>query len=335
MPAPRPPVTDPHPYAALSPDTVLDAVEQAGHRPDGHLLALNSYENRVYQVGVEDAAPLVVKFYRPGRWSDEAIQEEHDFAAALAEAEIPVVAPLRGPEGESLLRHAGFRFALFPRRGGRTPDLDDPDHLEWLGRYLGRIHELGAARAFAHRPLLDVEGYAGTAARLLLDGGWLPPELAHRYRAVTDALLGRSRAVFDALSGVRWIRLHGDCHPGNILWTDAGPHFVDLDDCRMGPAIQDLWMLLSGEREERALQLAYLREGYETFHALDPREVALIEPLRALRMIHYAGWLARRWDDPAFPLAFPWFNSPQYWQDHVASLEVQLGALDELPLPLL
>jgi Ser/Thr protein kinase RdoA (MazF antagonist) len=335
MPAPRPPVTDPHPYAALSPDTVLDAVEQAGHRPDGHLLALNSYENRVYQVGVEDAAPLVVKFYRPGRWSDEAIQEEHDFAAALAEAEIPVVAPLRGPEGESLLRHAGFRFALFPRRGGRTPDLDDPDHLEWLGRYLGRIHELGAARAFAHRPLLDVDGYAGTAARLLLDGGWLPPELSHRYRAVTDALLARSHAVFDALSAVRWIRLHGDCHPGNILWTDAGPHFVDLDDCRMGPAIQDLWMLLSGEREERALQLAYLREGYETFHALDPREVALIEPLRALRMIHYAGWLARRWDDPAFPLAFPWFGTPQYWQDHVASLEVQLGALDEMPLPLI
>jgi Ser/Thr protein kinase RdoA (MazF antagonist) len=335
MPAPRPPVTDPHPYAALSPDTVLDAVEQAGHRPDGHLLALNSYENRVYQVGVEDAAPLVVKFYRPARWSDEAIQEEHDFAAALAEAEIPVVAPLRGPEGESLLRHVGFRFALFPRRGGRTPDLDDPDHLEWLGRYLGRIHELGAARAFAHRPLLDVDGYAGTAARLLLDGGWLPPELSHRYRAVTDALLARSHAVFDALSAVRWIRLHGDCHPGNILWTDAGPHFVDLDDCRMGPAIQDLWMLLSGEREERALQLAYLREGYETFHALDPREVALIEPLRALRMIHYAGWLARRWDDPAFPLAFPWFGTPQYWQDHVASLEVQLGALDEMPLPLI
>jgi Ser/Thr protein kinase RdoA (MazF antagonist) len=328
-------VTDLHPYAALSPDTVLDAVERAGHRPDGHLLALNSYENRVYQVGIEDAPPLVAKFYRPERWSDEAIREEHDFSAALAEAEIPVVAPLRDALGESLLRHAGFRFALFPRRGGRTPDLDDPDHLEWLGRYLGRIHQLGAARDFRHRPRLDVDGYAGTAVRLLLDGDWLPLELARRYRSVTDALLGRSRAAFAAAAGVRWIRLHGDCHPGNILWTDAGPHFVDLDDCRTGPAVQDLWMLLSGEPQERALQLAYLREGYETFHTLDPRELALIEPLRALRMMHYAGWLARRWDDPAFPLAFPWFNTPQYWQDHVASLEVQLGALDEVALPLL
>ena len=326
---------DPHPYAALSPDTVLDAVEQAGYRPDGHLLALNSYENRVYQVGIEDASPLVAKFYRPARWSDAAILEEHDFSAALAEAEIPVVAPLRDTRDASLLRHKGFRFALFPRRGGRTPDLDDPDHLEWLGRYLGRIHQLGAARDFQHRPRLDVDGYAGTAARLLLDGDWLPLELAGRYRAVTDALLERCRHAFGAAAGARWIRLHGDCHPGNILWTDAGPHFVDLDDCRMGPAIQDLWMLLSGERQERALQLAYLREGYETFHRLDPRELPLVEPLRALRMIHYAGWLARRWDDPAFPLAFPWFDTPQYWQDHVASLEVQLGALDEVPLPLL
>jgi Ser/Thr protein kinase RdoA (MazF antagonist) len=329
------PVTDPHPYAALSPDTVLDAVEHVGYCPDGHLLALNSYENRVYQVGIEGSVPLIAKFYRPARWSDEAVHEEHDFAAALAEAEIPVVAPLRDDHGDSLFRHAGFRFALFPRRGGRTPDLDDPDHLEWLGRYLGRIHQLGAARDFAHRPRLDVDGYAGTAARLLLEGGWLPLELAGRYRAVTEALLEECRRAFGGTERVRWIRLHGDCHPGNILWTDAGPHFVDLDDCRMGPAIQDLWMLLSGNRPERALQLTYLREGYETFHALEPRELALIEPLRALRMIHYAGWLARRWDDPAFPLAFPWFNTPQYWHDHVASLEVQLGALNEPALPLL
>ena len=328
-------MNDGHPYAALSPDTVLDAVEAAGFRPDGHLLALNSYENRVYQVGLDDGAPLVAKFYRPARWSDEVIREEHDFAAALAEAEIPVVAPLRDAGGESLFRHAGFRFALFPRRGGRTPDLDDPDHLEWLGRYLGRIHQLGAAKDFAHRPRLDVDGYAGSAARLLLAGGWLPLELAGRYRGVTEALLEACRHAIGGAERIRWIRLHGDCHPGNILWTDAGPHFVDLDDCRMGPAIQDLWMLLSGNRDERALQLAFLREGYETFHALDPRELPLIEPLRALRMIHYAGWLARRWDDPAFPLAFPWFGTPQYWQDHVASLEVQLAALDEPALPLL
>jgi Ser/Thr protein kinase RdoA (MazF antagonist) len=253
-------VTDPHPYAALSPDTVLDAVERAGYCPDGHLLALNSYENRVYQVGIEGSVPLVAKFYRPERWSDEAIQEEHDFAAALAEAEIPVVAPLRDDRGDSLFRHAGFRFALFPRRGGRTPDLDDPDHLEWLGRYLGRIHQVGAAKDFVHRPRLDVDGYAGSAARLLLEGGWLPLELAGRYRAVTEALLEECRRAFGGTERVRWIRLHGDCHPGNILWTDAGPHFVDLDDCRMGPAIQDLWMLFSGNRPEQALQLAALNE---------------------------------------------------------------------------
>ena len=324
-----------HPYDALTPDRVLDAVEAVGFRPDGGLLPLNSYENRVYQIGIDDAPPLVAKFYRPGRWDDAAILEEHAFACALQETEIPVVAPLRDADGATLHSHAGFRFALFPRQGGRTPDLEDPDALEWMGRFLGRIHQLGAARAFSHRPRLDVDGFARSAVRFLLDRGWMPVEQASRYRALATALLARADEAFAAARGVRWIRLHGDCHPGNILWTDAGPHFVDLDDCRSGPAIQDLWMLLSGEREERALQLAYLREGYETFHALDPREVALIEPLRALRMIHYAGWLARRWDDPAFPLAFPWFNSPQYWQDHVASLEVQLGALDEMPLPLL
>jgi Ser/Thr protein kinase RdoA (MazF antagonist) len=323
-----------HPYDELIPDRVLDAVEAAGFRPDGGLFPLNSYENRVYQIGLEDAPPLVAKFYRPARWDDAAILEEHAFACALQEAEIPVVAPLPGPDGTTLHRHAGFRFAVFPRQGGRTPDLENPDALEWMGRFLGRIHQLGAARPFVHRPSLDVDGFGRSAARFLLDHEWPPIEQASRYRALASTLLARADEAFAAASGVHWIRLHGDCHPGNILWTDAGPHFVDLDDCRSGPAIQDLWMLLSGAREERALQLAYLREGYETFRELDPREVALIEPLRTLRMIHYAGWLARRWDDPAFPAAFPWFNTPQYWQDHVVSLEQQLAAMQEPPLPL-
>ncbi|MCU0972256.1 MAG: serine/threonine protein kinase, partial [Gammaproteobacteria bacterium] len=266
-----------HPYDALTPDRLLDAIEAAGFRPDGGLFPLNSYENRVYQIGIEDAPPLIAKFYRPARWDDAAILEEHAFACALQEAEIPVVAPLRGPDGSTLYRHAGFRFALFPRQGGRTPDLENPDALEWMGRFLGRIHQLGAARPFAHRPRLDVDGFGRSAARFLLDHEWLPLEHASRYRALSEALLARADEAFAAATGVQWIRLHGDCHPGNILWTESGPHFVDLDDCRSGPAIQDLWMLLSGEREERALQLAYLREGYETFRALDPREVALIE----------------------------------------------------------
>ncbi len=322
------------PYSGLTPEVIFTALESVGLLPDGTLLALNSYENRVYQIGVEDGPPLVAKFYRPGRWTNEAIQEEHDFSLALALEEIPVVAPIQDATGKTLHTYYDFRFALFPRRGGRWPDLENPDNLEWIGRFLGRIHLLGASRPFEHRPSINPEELGRACANYLLEHGRIPLELERRYRDLTGELLTRVEERFAEASGCRWIRLHGDCHPGNILWTEGGPHFVDMDDCRNGPAVQDLWMLLSGEREEMALQLSYLREGYETFRPLDPREVALIEPLRTLRIIHYAAWLARRWNDPAFPAAFPWFGSNQYWQQHVSILEQQSAILAAPPLPL-
>ncbi len=322
------------PYADLSPETILSALESVGYQPSGGMLALNSYENRVYQIGMEDAPPLVAKFYRPERWSDASIQEEHDFTLALAADEIPVVPPLQDPAGNTLHHYQGYRFALFPRRGGRWPELENPDNLAWIGRFIARIHLLGAARPFVHRPRIDPDQMGRDCARYLLDQGAIPLELESAYRRVTEALQQRIDAAFTACRDCQTIRLHGDCHPGNILWTDQGPHFVDMDDCRSGPAIQDLWMLLSGDRQEMALQLSYIREGYETFRELDGREVALIEPLRTLRMIHYAAWLARRWSDPAFPQAFPWFHTHQYWQSHLGELEQQLRLLDEPPLPL-
>jgi Ser/Thr protein kinase RdoA (MazF antagonist) len=322
------------PYSGLTPDVVIGAVESAGFEPDGGMLALNSYENRVYQVGREEAPPLVAKFYRPERWSDACIREEHAFSLALAADEIPVVAPLSNRENETLQVHRGFRFTLFPRQGGRWPDLENPDRLIWTGRFLGRIHQLGAARDFEHRPMIDPAAMGRESSDWLLGNGFIPIDLETRYRRLAETLQALVEQAFTRAADCRWIRLHGDCHPGNILWTDNGPHFVDMDDCRMGPAIQDLWMLLSGDRQESAIQLSYVREGYETFRDLDPREVALIEPLRTLRMIHYAAWIARRWHDPAFPNAFPWFNSHQYWQDHLSQLEQQQLSLEQPPLPL-
>lgn len=326
--------TSGHPYDRLTPDLILDAVERFGVRCDGRFLALNSYENRVYQVGVEEGEPLVVKFYRPGRWSEAAILEEHDFACTLAGHEIPVIAPLAGAGGHTLFAHAGFRYALYPRRGGRWPELEDPETRLWIGRFLGRIHAVGAVRPFRHRPRLDVASFGHEPVQYLLERGVVPRELATNYHAAATAILERVEAAFAARSPFRAIRLHGDCHPGNILWSPAGPHFVDLDDCRMGPAVQDLWMLLSGTREEMLRQLADVLEGYGDFHAFDAAELPLIEPLRALRMIHYAGWLAKRWDDPAFPLNFPWFNTPRYWQEHLDALREQLERLDEPALEL-
>ena len=299
--------------------------------PDGRFLALNSYENRVYQVGIEEDEPVVAKFYRPGRWSDEAIAEEHGFSGELLEHEIPVVAPL-AVGGDTLLRHAGFRFAVFPRRGGRWPDLDNPDNLVWLGRFLGRIHLVGSARPFRHRPSLDSRTFGWEARRYLLNEGFVPSELVPAYESVSGDVLKRVESRLSDAGEVAHIRLHGDCHPGNILWTEEGPHFVDLDDCRTGPAIQDLWMLISGDRGERAGQLSELLEGYGDFRDFDPRELSLIEPLRALRMIHYAAWLARRWTDTAFQMAFPWFNGQRYWEDHILALKEQMAALDEPPL---
>lgn len=320
-----------HPYEGLDPDTILDAMESAGFVPDGHLLSLNSYENRVLQVGIDQAQPLVAKFYRPDRWSDAAIDEEHGFSQALQSAEIPVVAPLADEHGQTLHRHAGFRFALFPRQGGRAPDLEDPDKLAWIGRLIGRIHQLGAQQPFQQRPSLTPQTFGHDAVRTLLASGRLPDELHSRYLSLVEPLIDAIKQAFAAAPPAE-IRLHGDCHPGNLLWTDSGPHFVDMDDCRMGPAVQDLWMLLSGERADMTWQMDAVLEGYRMFRSFDMRELALIEPLRGLRIIHYAAWLASRWGDPAFPQAFPWFGSYQYWEDHFATLQQQSVALQQPPL---
>ncbi len=328
----QPPV-DETPYQGLTPDVIVAAVEVAGFQPDGRMLALNSYENRVYQVGVEEDTPLVLKFYRPGRWVRAAVIEEHRFALELAAADIPVVAPLV-VGGETLLQVAGYDFAAYPRRGGRWPDLDTSDDRVLMGRFLGRLHRLGAAGRFEHRPSLDAVAMATVAAREILDGDWLPEHQVDRYVAVVEAMIGQISEAFAAVAPVRLLRIHGDCHCGNILWTQAGPHFVDLDDCLMGPAVQDLWMLLSGSREDMRRQLTDLIEGYEQFAVFERSELNLIESLRALRMIHYAGWLARRWHDPAFPKAFPWFGGARYWEDHVQQLAEQLDALGQSPLRL-
>ena len=320
------------PYADLTPDRVLDAVESAGFHIDGRLLALNSYENRVYQVGIDEDAPVIAKFYRPGRWSDAQILEEHAFAAALAEREISIVPPLVLGNA-TLHRFEGHRFSLSPRRGGRSPELDDFEVLRRLGVLLGRLHNVGAAVAFAYRPTLDIASFGEEPSRYLQQHGWIPPDLEPAYRSVLDDALTEVRACFDRAGNVSAVRLHGDFHRGNILWTDAGAHLVDLDDARTGPAVQDLWMLLSGERAEMTAQLAALLEGYESMRPLDRRELHLIEALRTLRQIHYAAWLARRWQDPAFPAAFPWFDSQRYWQDHVLALREQIAAMQEGPLP--
>jgi Ser/Thr protein kinase RdoA (MazF antagonist) len=321
------------PYSKLSPETVLDAIEALGFRCDGRALALNSYENRVYQIGIEDAEPVVAKFYRPMRWSDAAIREEHAFAGELAAQEIPVVAPLL-QAGESMHVHQGFRYAVFPRRGGRWPELGNSDEREWVGRFLGRIHAVGRARRFEQRGSLNMDDLGRNARDFVLDGDWMPDYLATKYAAVTDELLEAVAARALNWGGARLGRILGDCHRGNILWTDLGPHFVDLDDCLTGPAIQDLWMLLAGGRQEMRTELQDLLKGYEQFLPFDRREIDLIEPLRALRMIHYSAWLARRWHDPAFPKAFPWFAEPRYWEQHQRSLQDQLAAVLEPPLEL-
>ncbi|HET7570611.1 MAG TPA: serine/threonine protein kinase [Gammaproteobacteria bacterium] len=322
------------PYAELTPDNLLNAIDAAGWRTNGSLLALNSYENRVYQVGIEDQPPLVAKFYRPGRWSDAAILEEHAFVAELAGLDIPAVAPLADAAGATLLHHRGFRFALFPRRGGHAPELDSATNLEWLGRLIGRIHAAGRVRSFGERATIDVESVGVPARAAVLESGFLPAELVPRYEEVSDAVLDGARRAFARTGHYRMLRLHGDCHPGNILWTDAGPHFVDFDDAVMGPALQDLWMLLSGERADMAMQLAAVLDGYRQFADFDAAELHLLEALRALRIMHYAGWIARRWEDPAFPRAFPWLDSPRYWENHIQSLREQIPLIDEPPLEL-
>lgn len=321
-----------HPFATLTPDLVLDAVESLGYLSDARVLALNSYENRVYQVGIEGQTPLIAKFYRPQRWSDEAIREEHTFSDELNEREVPVVAPLRLAE-ETLFEHAGFRFSLFPRRGGRAPEPGNLDQLYRLGQLLGRLHAVGAMHPFAHRESLQVSNFGHASLATLLEGGFVPRSLLPAYQSVARDLLQRLDQLF-AEHPSQAIRLHGDCHPGNLLCRDDSFHMVDLDDCRMGPAIQDLWMMLAGERQERLQQLAELLDGYQEFHDFDPRQLPLIEGLRSLRLLHYSAWLARRWDDPAFPQSFPWFGSERYWGEQILLLREQIAALDEPPLQL-
>jgi len=316
-------------FAELGPNQLLAAVEGAGYRCDGSLLALNSYENRVYRVGMDDQPPLVAKFYRPLRWSDAAIREEHAFSDELVALELPVVAPLRDADGNSLYHYQAFRFALYPNRGGRAPDLEDAAALEQLGRLLGRMHNVGALRPFTQRPTLSIAEFGDASRDWLMQQGFIPVELVPAYESVSAVLLRQIRAAFERAGTPASLRLHGDCHPGNVLWTDTGPHFVDLDDARMGPALQDLWMFITGDRNEMITRLADLLDGYTRFRDFDPRELQLLEALRSLRMMHYAAWLARRWQDPAFVQAFPWFNTERYWGDHILSLREQSALMDE------
>ena len=320
-----------HPYSALTPDVVLDALESTGLRGDGRHIALNSYENRVYQIWLEEGSPVVAKFYRPERWSDAAILEEHAFTLELAEREIPVVAPMVVGD-KTLHEHGGFRFALFPRRGGRTPEFDHGDTLEWMGRFLGRIHAVGALTPFAHRPTLDIASFGEASRDFLLAHDWLPTDLRDVWQGVAEQALEGVKHCYDRAGAVASLRLHGDCHAGNVLWTDDGPHFVDFDDSRMGPAVQDLWMLLSGDRADMTRQLADVLAGYEDFMEFDPRELHLVEALRTLRLLHYSAWIARRWDDPAFPAAFPWFNTQRYWEERILELREQIALMQEPPL---
>lgn len=319
-------------FSRLTPEIVLDALASIGLYSDGRLLALNSYENRVYQVGMEEGAPIIAKFYRPERWSDTQILEEHTFTRELVAEEIPVVPALAVKDNQTLYHYEGYRFSVFERHGGRAPELDRADTLEWLGRFIGRIHAVGRAHAYQVRPTLNKLTFGEDSMHFLLENDFIPKDLLASYQSTAEqVLLGIDRC--EARAGeLSLLRLHGDCHVGNVLWTDAGPHFVDFDDSRMGPAVQDLWMLLSGDRQEMVRQLADILAGYEDFCEFDPRELYVIESLRSLRLMHYAAWLAKRWDDPAFPVAFPWFNTQQFWQNHILALREQIALMDEPPL---
>ena len=333
-----------HVYESLTPDVVLDALASIGLHGDGRLMALSSYENRVYQIHLEASVGkagaagdvVVAKFYRPERWSNEQILEEHSFASELMAAEVPLVGALER-HNRTLHHYNGFAFSVSPSRGGRRPELENFDVLEWIGRFLARIHTVGSAQTFAHRPALDLQTFGYASRKVLLAGNYLPLDMESRWLKAFEEAMQTATAVFESVSDIRNIRLHGDCHPGNILWTPeglpgAGPHFVDLDDARTGPAVQDLWMLLSGDRAQCTQQIGALVDGYEEFRAFDRRELALIEPLRTLRLVHYSAWLAQRWHDPIFPINFPWFGSSDYWKGQVDMLEEQTEAMQAAPL---
>jgi len=319
------------PFAGLTPERILDALESVGYRCDGGLMALNSYENRVWQIGIEDDAPVIAKFYRPGRWSDAQIGEEHAFTAAMAADELPVVTPLV-IGGKTLSMHGGFRFSVFPRQGGRAPEFGEPQILEWMGRLMARIHNVGVRKPFSVRETLDIHSFGIESRDWLLANRVIPEELEQVWQGVADQALDGVHHCFERAGRVEQLRLHGDCHAGNVLWTEDGPHFVDFDDARMGPAIQDLWMLLSGDAEEMGQQFGHVLTGYETFREFDDRELHLIEALRTLRLIHHSAWLARRWNDPAFPAAFPWFATNRYWEERILELREQIAAMQESAL---
>ena len=333
-----------HAYESLTPDVVLDALASIGLVGDGRLMALSSYENRVYQIHLENSVGkagasgdlVVAKFYRPVRWTDAQIIEEHAFANELMAAEVPVVGALQS-HSHTLHHFKGFAFSVSPSRGGRRPELENFEVLEWIGRFLARIHTVGSAKPFVHRPALDLQSFGYASREVLLSKNYLPLDMESRWLKAFEVAMQTATAVFESVGDVKNIRLHGDCHPGNILWTPeglpgAGPHFVDLDDARTGPAVQDLWMLLSGDRPQCLQQLGALVDGYEEFREFDRRELALIEPLRTLRLIHYSAWLAQRWHDPIFPINFPWFGSSDYWKGQVDMLEEQTEAMQAAPL---
>ena len=321
----------PAPFDALDPNAVFSAAESIGLEPSGRLFALNSYENRVYQLGDDHGALWVLKFYRPARWSDAAIAEEHAFTFELAAAELPVAAPIER-DGRSLFGHGGLRFAAFPYLAGRAPELDDHATLALLGRTLARIHAIGSRARFAHRPLLTVARLGEEARADVLACGFVPEALHEQYARVSEQVIGRVRQSFDNFGPLPRLRIHGDCHVGNILWRENGPLFVDLDDCMSGPRVQDLWMFLSGDAAAQQSSWAAIMEGYEVFGEFDFAELTLVEALRSLRILHHAAWIANRWGDPAFPRAFPWFGDARFWERHISDLFEQLAAMDDPPI---
>ncbi len=317
-------------FSSLSPDLLIDGLESIGLVVDSGLLALNSYENRVYQFHDDKLVKYVAKFYRPQRWKLAQIREEHSFSFELAARELPIVAPIC-LNGESLFEYQGYNFAVFPCRGGRIFEVDNLEQLEWMGRFIGRIHAVSAQQPFLSRPAFTVDEMLFQARQTIVQSNFVPDTLASPFFTILDQVI--ALAVEQYQPGTE-IRLHGDCHAGNILWRDEGPHFVDLDDCRTGPAIQDLWMMLSGDRQQQLVQLDTLLMGYEEFFEFESRELLLIESLRTMRVVNYMAWLCKRWLDPAFPRNFPWFNTEKYWEQQILMLKEQMSALQQPPLSL-
>lgn len=309
----------------------MDAIEAQDFLCDGHIFALNSYENRVYQIGIEDQKPVIAKFYRPNRWSDEQILEEHALCYEMEQQELPIVTPIKNDNQQSLFHYEGFSIALFERKGGHAPELDYKDNLTVLGRLLARMHLIGEREDFKHRPTITLQNFGYDSVNYISQH-FIPRELQTAYDTLTTDILKQMETILNDFGPIKNLRVHGDCHAGNMLWRDENPHFVDFDDARMAPAIQDIWMLLSGDREQQGIQLNKILDGYYQFREFELPECRLIEVFRSLRILHYSAWLARRWEDPAFPHSFPWFNSTRYWEEHVLELREQFSALMEPPI---